>query len=179
MAATRFGKRFWIAALLPTLLGFDFWTKDQVAQHLPVGGEITVIDGWVSILHAQNPFVAFSTPIPLPMIVAFGLIAVAVIAVTLWRLPNEARLQAAALSILGAGALGNLLDRIDDRMVTDFVKLYADHPSLKPWLIETFGTHVWPIFNVADVALLGGVGLYLVGSLVEPESEPPDEPEET
>src|SRR5687768_9340497 len=106
----RFGKVFWFLATFPTLFGFDWGTK-ELARGLPVGGEITVVPGWVSWFHAENPYVAFSTPVPLPVIFAFGFVAIVGLLWTLWRLPADSRVHAVALGTLSAGALGNLADR--------------------------------------------------------------------
>jgi signal peptidase II len=54
-----------------------------------------------------------------------------------------------AYALIAGGALGNLVDRIRDGAVTDFVR----------WRIHE---HRWPIFNVADAALLVGVALFVV-----------------
>ena len=53
------------------------------------------------------------------------------------------------LAMIAGGALGNLVDRIRDGVVTDFIR----------W---RWYEHKWPIFNVADAALLVGVVLVLV-----------------
>ena len=129
-------KYVWFLVFLPTLLGFDFWTKRTVEQTLPVGGEIGVVPGWVSILHAQNPDILFSIPMPLAAIAVGGVVALTVIGLMLWQLPAGSRLQAAALGTIAAGALGNLVDRIGDGSVTDFVRLYTDHPVVSRWLVE-------------------------------------------
>ena len=62
---------------------------------------------------------------------------------------------------------------------------YTDHPPLKAWLVETFGMAEWPAFNVADAALVIGVGMFLVHYLFledkdedEAPAEPTDEPAE-
>jgi signal peptidase II len=47
------------------------------------------------------------------------------------------------------GAVGNMIDRAGDGVVTDFLDFHA------------FGWH-WPSFNLADVAIVGGVALLLV-----------------
>jgi signal peptidase II len=47
------------------------------------------------------------------------------------------------------GALGNVTDRLRYRAVTDFLDLY-------------FGAAHWPSFNMADVFVVGGVGLLLL-----------------
>lgn len=54
-----------------------------------------------------------------------------------------------ALGLVGGGALGNLADRIIYGAVTDFVVVDLDVWPLNPW----------PAFNVADAALVVGVGL--------------------
>jgi signal peptidase II len=54
-----------------------------------------------------------------------------------------------ALGLVGGGALGNLADRIIYGAVTDFVIVDLDVWPLDPW----------PAFNVADAALVVGVGL--------------------
>ena len=166
-------RKAWVfAAVLPLLLGCDFATKRAVVASLPVGGEWPVIPGWLSVMHAENPNVAFSIPVPLPLIVGFGAVAVVSMLWMLRTLRRDAGLAAAALATLAAGALGNLLDRFGDGTVTDFVKVYTTHPALAPWLVERFGTATWPIFNVADVCVGAGVVLWMLHSATERESIP-------
>lgn len=69
-----------------------------------------------------------------------------------WRARPEQRLHRIALAVIAGGALGNLIDRLRDGAVTDFVR----------WRI---GEARWPIFNVADAALLVGVALLLLEGL--------------
>jgi signal peptidase II len=169
----RAGKGLVFAVLAPLLLGFDFASKHAVAAALPVGGEVSLVPGWISIFHSENPDIAFSVPVPLPLIALFGVAAVVAMVASLIALPRGARMQAAAIAALVAGALGNLLDRIGDGSVTDFVRLQAGEPRLAAWFVERFGTSTWPIFNVADVCILAGVLLWLAASATD---EAPAEP---
>ena len=68
------------------------------------------------------------------------------------------RLRRAAYAVIAGGALGNLIDRIRDGAVTDFVR----------WRVHD---HMWPIFNVADAALLAGVALLLVDPIFSRRAE--------
>lgn len=154
---SRFGKVFWLGATLPGLLGFDYWSKEWVRTNLAVGQEIEVVPGWLSLLHAENPGILFSLPVPVPLIFVVGLVGMGLL-VWAWRkLPRQARLPSAAIGAIAAGALGNLFDRVPDGHVTDMVMLYTESEWLTPVLLRQFGTATWPIFNVADVALLAGV----------------------
>ena len=58
----------------------------------------------------------------------------------------------AAVTILG-GALGNVVDRVRFRAVTDFFDFYL-------------GSAHWPAFNMADVFVVGGVGLILCSQVI-------------
>ncbi len=60
-----------------------------------------------------------------------------------------------ALGLVAGGALGNLIDRVAFGVVTDFVR----------W---RWHEHRWPIFNIADVALVIGAGLIVIDSLRKP-----------
>ncbi|MBX2800352.1 MAG: signal peptidase II [Myxococcales bacterium] len=154
-------KEFWLIALLPTLFGFDWGSKAWVNDQLPVGGEIEVIPGWLSVLHAENPDILFSIPMPLVVIAVAGTLLMGVLTYTWVKLPADATLHSAAIATIAAGGLGNLLDRIGDGSVTDFVCVTMGHPQLASGLRSLLGTETWPIFNVADVALLVGAGLWL------------------
>jgi signal peptidase II len=168
---SRWGKRFWFGVTLPVLFGFDWCTK-EAARSLPLGDEVSVLPGWLSWTHAENPYVAFSVPIPFAVIVLFGLVALVGLGVWAWRLPADARVQGVALGAIMAGAAGNLFDRLTDGTVTDMVRVYTTHPRLAPWLVDAFGTATWPIFNVADASLFCGVALSLLHSMFEREGEP-------
>ena len=81
----------------------------------------------------------------LSLIAAAAIIAVTVAAI---RTPAEQRWRLAGFALIAGGALGNLIDRVRLGSVTDFVR----------W---RFHDHLWPIFNVADAALVLGVVLLL------------------
>ena len=123
-----------------------------------IGLPQSVVDGYWDWELAYNPGVAFSTFASFagtPRCVLLLLVAVvALVGITLLALrarPDE-RLKRIAYALVAGGALGNLIDRLHDGAVTDFVR----------WRIHE---HRWPIFNVADAALLIGVGLLLLDGL--------------
>jgi len=68
--------------------------------------------------------------------------------------------------------------------VTDFLQVYTENATLKPWLIDMVGTAEWPSFNVADAAICVGLGMFIFhfGFLQEDEDdldpEPPENPVE-
>jgi len=64
-----------------------------------------------------------------------------------------------AFSFIGGGAVGNLIDRVRFGSVVDFLDFYV-------------ATYHWPAFNVADSAIVVGVGLFLLASLLDKDGEP-------
>ncbi|MEO6696845.1 MAG: signal peptidase II [Gammaproteobacteria bacterium] len=87
----------------------------------------------------------------------FTIIALVVsVALIVWikRLPKTEKWQAAALSLILGGALGNVIDRLRFGYVVDFLDFYYQQ-----W-------H-WPAFNVADSAITVGVVILLLATLIE------------
>ena len=80
-----------------------------------------------------------------------GFSAVMSVAIFVWiiRLPSTARMQAAGLSLILAGAVGNLMDRILLGHVIDFIDVYYSH-------------YHWPAFNIADSAICVGAFLLIL-----------------
>ena len=66
-------------------------------------------------------------------------------------------IEAVAYGAIIGGALGNVLDRLRFRAVTDFLDFYV-------------GTAHWPAFNMADVFVVGGVGLLLAAPMIKRRS---------
>lgn len=87
----------------------------------------------------------------------FTLIAVVASAVIVWLLRKHhgQALFSLALSLVLGGALGNLIDRVRFGYVVDFLDFY-------------YGNYHWPAFNVADMAITGGVILLVLDSLRKP-----------
>jgi len=82
----------------------------------------------------------------------WSLVAVA-LAICLWLAVTLARttcrIEAFAYGAIIGGAVGNVVDRVRFRGVTDFLDFYV-------------GAAHWPAFNMADVFVVCGVGLLLV-----------------
>ncbi|MEN8195428.1 MAG: signal peptidase II [Pseudomonadota bacterium] len=87
---------------------------------------------------------------------ALSALALAISAVlVLWLRKAETRLLAMALGMIIGGAIGNVIDRLRFRAVVDFLDVYipgTDWPH-------------WPAFNVADSAIVVGVGLIILDGL--------------
>jgi signal peptidase II len=115
-----------------------------------------VVDGYWDWELAYNPGMAFSMftsagghtgmQVILALIAVLALTGISVLAL---RTDPAERLKRAAYALVAGGALGNLVDRLRDGAVTDFVR----------WRIND---HRWPIFNLADAVLLIGVVVLLI-----------------
>jgi signal peptidase II len=82
---------------------------------------------------------------------------VASVALAVWLARSQRRLVALAVGGILGGALGNLVDRVVYGAVVDFVHLH-------------WGRFSWYVFNVADAAIVIGVALLLLDSLVSPRT---------
>lgn len=167
-----------IAFLVTVVLGVlaDQLTKAWVVANIAYRtGEIPIVPGWLSIVHAQNHGAAWGMMSDFPyrhvVFGVFTVIAVVFLLDTLRRLPRHDVFVASSLGLLLSGALGNAIDRVRQQYVTDFIRVYTEHPRLKPWLVENLGSSEWPSFNVADSALVVGVILFLVYFLVAEDRE--------
>lgn len=146
------------------------WVRATLAD-----APMRVIPGWLDLIHAENPGAAggFLRDFEWRYIVfgLFTIIAMGVI-VDLWRkLPRSDRFVSLTLGLVLAGALGNAIDRVHKRTVTDFVRVYTEVPALRTWLAEHDLPNAWPTFNVADAALVVGVCLFLAHYLYAGEPE--------
>lgn len=125
------------------IFALDQLTKIAVRRHLVPGESIPVWPGVFHLTYVQNPGAAFGI---LKYQTGFfiGVTILVVVAILLYarRLgPNMGWVELALALELG-GALGNLLDRLRFGYVVDF-----------------FDFRIWPVFNVADMAIVSGVGL--------------------
>jgi signal peptidase II len=87
-----------------------------------------------------------------------GVAAVLIILYMLHRARNDQTRLIYALGLVAGGAIGNLIDRIAFGQVTDFV-------------VWKYYDKEWPTFNVADVALVIGVGLLFLDMIKETRAE--------
>ena len=123
----------------------DLLVKLVVRGALIPGESRDVVGGLLRLVHVENDGVAFGQFAGSPLLVgAFVAAALtALIAYFVTHLASDAIWLPTGL-LLG-GALANAADRLRGGDVTDFVKL--------PY---------WPAFNVADIAITGGVVLLVV-----------------
>jgi signal peptidase II len=127
----------------------DQATKYAIVQYL-AGGKAVVLTPFLNLVLVYNPGAAFSFLSDAAgwqrgFFIAIALIASAWI-VWLLRRYHAQRLFALALTLVLAGAVGNVIDRIFIGAVVDFVDVHA------------WGYH-WPAFNVADSAITCGAVL--------------------
>lgn len=160
-----------VLALFLVLVGLDQASKIWVVRSLDLGrDEVPVIPGLLSFVHAQNPgaamglFTSFSYRLPLFLV--FTVLAVGVLWSMYRQIADEDRLQAAMVGCILAGAVGNLIDRVHKQTVTDFIRVYTENPAVVSWLGARGFPAEWPTFNVADTAIVVGVGLYVLHYLL-------------
>jgi signal peptidase II len=142
-----------LIALIVVLL--DRWTKHVVALRIVLYSHIQIIPGFFRLTHTENTGAAFSlfadstAPWKTGMLIAFSVIALLVVAVLLWKNNHAHIATGIGLSLIMGGALGNLWDRLASGRVVDFLLFYIRR-------------YQWPVFNLADSAIVVGAGLLVV-----------------
>lgn len=134
----------------------DLWTKQIATESLTLYRPIE-LTSWLNMTLAHNYGAAFSFLSDAggwQRWLFTGLASVVTVVLIVWliRLPMKEKLTAAALSLVIGGAVGNLIDRIVNGYVVDFIDVYY-HDS-----------H-WPAFNLADSAITCGVILLLIDGI--------------
>ncbi len=134
---------FMIVALVVVIL--DQLTKYYVVENFYLGESVPVIENIFHWTYILNPGAAFG------MLEGsrwfFVVIAVAVLA-GIWYMKDDINeggwMMQYGAALFGGGAIGNLIDRARSGLVIDF-----------------FDFRIWPVFNVADIAICVGVAMIL------------------
>lgn len=143
-----------LAAIALGVLGVDQLTKYLVVANIPAGERIPLLGEFLQLTYVTNDGAAFSLASGFTW--ALSLVALGVIVFIVWFAPRiRSFAWAAMFGLVLGGALGNAVDRLFREPgfgvghVVDFLQLYA-FPA---------------IFNIADVAIVTSMGLFILLSL--------------
>jgi signal peptidase II len=147
----KFLLRYAVLGILVVIL--DVFSKDAVQRSLIDGSSIDLLP-FLQLVLVYNRGAAFgflgeASGWQLPFFVAVGVIVSIMIVIRLVRAAATQKWFEAALVLILAGAIGNLIDRIRVGYVVDFIELY-------------YGAWRFPAFNVADMAIFLGAVMLVV-----------------
>lgn len=146
---TRFHRFLLFFGLIVSTVGCDQVTK-LIARDALRERSFSFLGDLFRLQHAENPGAFLSLGADLGPEARFWIFTVAVIAIlgytvfAFWRRADLDRLTMISLSMIVAGGLGNLIDRVQKGTVTDFMILGA-------------GPIRTGVFNIADMAIVFGV----------------------
>ena len=124
-----------------SILILDQLSKYLILNAYSLGISVPVIHNVFHVTLLRNSGGAFGIMQSIPGMLLFVSIAAAVLIILMLKSKTPiSELVGIALALQLGGALGNLIDRIRLGYVVDFIDLM-----------------VWPIFNVADIAITVGV----------------------
>lgn len=135
----------WLFVLPLAVVILDQFSKYIVVENMALGESIPIIEEVFHLTYILNPGAAFGMFAHNRLF--FIAIAVIVIGIFIWArreiLASPWEVKAGCGLFLG-GAIGNLIDRARQGLVIDF-----------------FDFRIWPVFNIADIAICIGVGLII------------------
>lgn len=155
---TRFGlqarpRDIWFLVVAAAVVALDQLSKWFIRAQLDRGDAWEVLPIF-KIVHITNSGAAFGILQDAgPLLVITSLMGMAAIFVFLFNPSYAHPLMRLGLAFMLGGAVGNLIDRVYNGKVVDFLKV----PN-------------WPAFNVADSAITIGVLVLLWAMLWEPET---------
>lgn len=125
------------------------WVERSLVGRPP----ITLIPGLLDLRFTTNPGGAFSLGRTTPWIfVAASILVSLAIVVTAFRHSSVA--TSVALGLVLGGAIGNLTDRV------------LRGPRLSGHVVDFIDVHLWPVFNLADSAIVVGAAVLAISSFV-------------
>ena len=142
------------------ILALDQATKHWATISLRPVVLMEILPGFLRFTYATNRGVAFSLFADSEMDIRYILAGISLLAAIFvllyqWRVPVRMVRLNLALSLMLAGIVGNLIDRVRLGEVVDFIDLH--------WQDK----YTWPTFNVADAAICIGAGLLALQMIKE------------
>lgn len=128
---------------------------DQITKYLAIGlkkGSIKLIDSFLSLVYVENRGAAFGILQGKKIILVFFtfLIIMAMCYYLYKGQKSMATISKLSISLIIGGAIGNLIDRVFRHFVIDFISV-------------TFPNgYEFPVFNVADIAVVCGTFLLII-----------------
>lgn len=139
--------------------GLDWATKAICFSRLRFGEEVQVIPGFFSITPALNPGTLWSLGRGLGTLwLVISVLAVPALVCLIASVKRPGWVPRVSLGLILGGAIGNMIDRVREGAVRDFIKVYVERSDGPPW--------VWPIFNLADSFIVVGAFLLAAESLL-------------
>ncbi|MGR0482638.1 MAG: signal peptidase II [Candidatus Electronema sp. V4] len=154
--------RFLLIMLLVVIS--DQLTKLWIVENFALGDSMPVIPGFFNLVLVHNTGAAFGMLSNMPLLwrqVFFvGVATTALIVMVLMqrRLGQQNPLYAVSFGLISGGAVGNVIDRLKQGSVIDFLDFHIKE-------------HHWPAFNVADSGITVGVGLFLLLQYLEQRAD--------
>ena len=142
----------------------DQVTKLWIMKNFALYEQQSIIPDFFNLVYVTNTGAAFGflaggkSWLRQVFFVGVTLVALGVIVFAYGHLKRQGRLFVYALGLIAGGAIGNLIDWLRFGSVDDFLDFYL-------------GSYHWPAFNVADSAITIGVGLFLLGTLLQQAKE--------
>jgi signal peptidase II len=157
-------KYLFLVVISLLVISLDQATKLLVTRTIDLHEIRPVIPDIFNLTYLHNRGAAFGmlsdSPYRLPFFIVVTIVAVIVLLYAIYRCRDEQRLAPLSLSLVFAGALGNLIDRVRLGEVIDFLDFY-------------WKEHHWPAFNVADSAICVGVALLAIDMFLEERRQTP------
>lgn len=121
-------------------LALDQITKFYIEAHMVIGEQISIIPHYFYLTYIKNPGAAFGLLANFQIL--FIIIAILILSLYIFYIKKILKykmIYRLGITMVVAGAIGNMIDRVRINYVIDF-----------------FDLKVWPIFNVADIFICIG-----------------------
>ncbi|MFE7747114.1 signal peptidase II [Nocardia sp. NPDC057455] len=139
-----------LLVLAAVVLGLDLLTKTIAVAKLTPGDPVSVVGDFARLSLVRNPGAAFSMATGMTWLLTLVAAAVVVGVVRIGRTLRSLG-WAIGLGMVLGGALGNLMDR-----------LFRAPGPLQGHVVDFVAIGWWPVFNVADSAIVCGAILLVV-----------------
>lgn len=144
---------YYLVAVLVIVV--DQITKWLVVKYMEYGESITLIDRVLYLTSHRNRGAAWGIlEGQMWFFYIITILVVGILVVYMKMIKPGQRLFGIALGLMLGGAIGNFIDRVFRKEVVDFIHTYIINYN-------------FPIFNIADSALVIGVGLVIIHSFIE------------
>ena len=142
-----------LAVIASLVVALDQATKIIAVELLGDGRVVPVIDGVLQLRLVRNPGAAFGLGVNFTIVLA---VIVMVVIGAILRMTRRLTSLPWAIALGGmlGGAIGNLIDR-----------LFRAPGPMRGHVVDFFDLTNWPVFNIADSAVVGGAVLIAILSL--------------